>query len=83
MHNALAQCCVPSIRLHAAAHACILQCRLLCEDWAFHELQRHEKEVAAESAWKLQHSKEERKRRYIQEGQAAQRTAKKQRRPQE
>lgn len=41
--------------------------------------QKRDKEAAAEDAWRQQHSKEQRKRRYILEGQAAQRNAKRSR----
>ena len=45
------------------------------------DMQKYEKEVAAENAWRQQHGKEQRKRRYIIEGQAAQRSAKRVRAP--
>lgn len=39
-------------------------------------LQKHEKEVAAETEWRTHHSKELRKKRYIMEGQAEKRNSK-------
>ena len=39
-------------------------------------LQKHAKEVAVEEAWRAKYNKEERKKRYVQEGQAEKRAAK-------
>ena len=66
---------------HAAASCMCLACSLLnCvrlfDSMGLVSMQKYEKNVAAENAWRQQHSKEQRKRRYIIEGQTAQRNAK-------